>query len=79
MKFWGIKKMRKTHDLHRVVVDSVQVNYFYTKEKKDINGNSRFRVYILDPGAPAIHETIFKCYESQIKGLVTLFIEGATQ
>ena len=71
--------MRKTHELHRAVFDSVQVNYFYTKEKKDINGNSRFRVHILDPEAPAIYETIFKCYESQIKELVIMFIEGAAQ
>lgn len=71
--------MRKTHELHRVVVNSIQVNYFYTKEKKDINGNSRFRVHILDPEAPAVYETIFKCYESQIKELVIMFIEGAAQ
>lgn len=71
--------MRKSHELHRVVVNSIQVNYFYTKEKKDINGNSRFRVHILDPDAPAVYETIFKCYESQIKERVIMFVEGAAQ
>ena len=71
--------MRKSHELHRVVVDHVQVNYFYTKEKKDINGNSRFRVHIIDPDGPTVYETIFKCYESQIKELVIMFIEGAAK
>ena len=71
--------MRKTHELHRVVIDHVQVNYFYTKEKRDINGNSRFRVYIMDPDAPAVYETIFKCYECQIKEHVIMFVEGASE
>ena len=69
----------KTHDLNTVVVDHVAFDYFYTKEKKDINGNSRFRVHIIDPDAPAVYETIFKCYESQIKELVKMFIEGANK
>lgn len=67
--------MLKTHELHAVVVNHISISYFYTKEKKDINGNSRYRVYIMDPDAPAIYETIFKCYESQIKNLVIMFIE----
>lgn len=71
--------MRKIHELHTVVIDHIAVNYFYTKEKRDINGNARFRVHILDPDAPAVYETIFKCYESQIKEHVIMFVEGDTE
>ena len=67
--------MKKFHDLKTVVIDHIAINYFYTREKNDINGNSRFRVYIMDPEAPTVYETIFKCYESQIKDYVTMFIE----
>ena len=72
-------KMRKIHELHTVVINHIAVSYFYTKEKRDINGNSRFRVYIMDPDAPAVYETIFKCYESQIKERVIMFVEGASE
>ena len=61
--------MRKSHVLHTVF------DYFYTREKKDLNGNSRFRVYIIDPDGPAVYETILKCYECQIKELVSMFME----
>ena len=71
--------MKKTHELNTVVVDHIAYDYFYTKEKKDVNGNSRFRVYIIDPDAPAVYETVFKCYECQIKEIVAAFIEGAAQ
>ena len=67
--------MRKSHVLHTVVVDHIAFDYFYTKEKKDTNGNSRFRVYIIDPDGPAVYETILKCYECQIKELVSMFME----
>ncbi|MGN0629257.1 MAG: hypothetical protein ACI4IW_06475 [Oscillospiraceae bacterium] len=69
--------MLKNHELHTAVINHIAVSYFYTKEKRDINGNSRFRVHILDPDAPAVYETIFKCYECQIKEHVIMFIEGA--
>ena len=67
--------MHKSHDLNTVVVNHIAYDFFYTKEKKDANGNSRFRVYIIDPDAPAVYEKTFKCYECQIKQLVTMFIE----
>ena len=62
--------MLKFHDLKNVVVENESalesVSFFYIREKNDINGNPRYRVYIMDPEAPAVYETIFKCYESQI-------------
>lgn len=67
--------MRKTHELNTVVVNHIAYDFFYTKEKKDTNGNSRFRVYIIDPDGPAVYETIIKCYECQLKELVTMFME----
>lgn len=67
--------MKKQHSLNTVVVDNIAIQYFYTKEKRDVNGNSRFRVYIMDPDAPVIYERIFKCYESQIPECVAVFVD----
>ena len=67
--------MIKTHNLQSVVIDHNLFSFFYIREKNDINGNSRFRVYIIDPDAPAVYETIFKCYESQIPKRVKNHIE----
>lgn len=67
--------MQKIHDLKTVVVDHMAINYFFKREKNDINGNPRYRVFISDSEAPAIYETVFKCYESQIQEYVCNFIE----
>ena len=64
----------KTHDLKSIVIWNEQFQYFYTRERNDRNGNPRYRVYIIDPDAPAVHETIFKCYESQIPEYVDNYI-----
>lgn len=69
--------MKKYHDLKTVVCDNIAINYFYIREKNDVNGNPRFRVYIIDPDATTVYETIFKCYESQIESLVKRFVEAA--
>ena len=65
------------HNLKTVIVNHIAIDYFYTKEKKDVNGNSRYRVYIIDPEAPAVYEKIFKCYEIEISERVKALIEGA--
>ena len=65
------------HHLKNVRIDGLAIEFFYTKEKADQNGNPRFKVYVIDPDAPAVYETIVKCYESQIKEHVTSFIERA--
>lgn len=67
----------KIHDLKSAVIDSIAINYFYTRNKNDINGNPRFTVYIMDPDTAAIYETVFKGYDSQIKNHVIQFIESA--
>ena len=61
--------MTKTHDLKTVVVNHIAFNYFYTREKNDVNGNPRYKVYIIDPDGPAVYERIFKTYsvEDSIK------------
>ena len=65
------------HTLKTVIINHIAIDYFYTKEKKDVNGNSRYRVYIIDPEAPAVYEKIFKCYENEISERVKYFIEEA--
>ena len=66
--------MTKTHDLKTVVVNHIAFNYFYTREKNDVNGNPRYRVYIIDSDGPAVYERIFKtyCLETSIKN----YLEG---
>lgn len=65
----------KNHDLKTIVVNHEEINYFYTREKNDINGNARYRVFIIDPGAPAVYECIIKTYESMIGEAVKNRIE----
>ena len=69
--------MLKMHHLKTVRNNGMSISYFYTKEKADRNGNPRFKIYVMDPDAPAVYETIVKCYESQIKEHVISFIETA--
>ena len=69
--------MKNTHDLHTIIVNNNQYQFFYTREKHDRNGNSRFRVYIIDPDAPAVYEKIFKTYEGLIVDSVYNFIENS--
>ena len=71
--------MKKIHDLKTVTINHIAINYFYIREKNDVNGNARYRVFIIDPDAPAVYETMFKCYECEIKTRVIMFIEGATK
>lgn len=66
--------MNKIHNLKTVVIDGNAFDFFYIRIQCDKCGNSRFRVFIIDPDGPAVHETIFKCYECQIPDLVKNFI-----
>ena len=66
--------MTKTHDLKTIVIDHIAINYFYTREKNDINGNPKYRAYIIDPEAPAVYERIFKTYS--IEDSIKAFLEG---
>lgn len=69
----------KTHELKTVIVNHETINYFYTREKNDINGNARYRVFIIDSDAPAVYETIIKTYESLLDEAVVRRIEEARQ
>lgn len=69
----------KIYDLKTVVINHIAINYFYTREKNDINGNPRFRVFIMDPDANAVYVKIFKTYESLIPERVRAFIEEAAE
>ena len=71
--------MTKSHDLKTAVINNLSINYFYTREKNDINGNPRFRVYIIDPDGLAVYERIFKTYEGLIADCVRRFVEEAIE
>ena len=66
--------MERIHDTKTVLIDGLVISYFYKRVKNDINGNPRFNVFIIDPEAPAVFETTFKCYDSQIKENVIRYI-----
>lgn len=66
--------MMKIHNLKSVVIEGMSFDFFNIRIECDKCGNSRFRVYIIDPDGPAVHETIFKCQEFQIPEKVKAFI-----
>jgi hypothetical protein len=66
--------MQKIHNLKSVVIDGNIFSFFYIRIQCDQCGNSRFRVFIIDPDGPAAHETIFKCQEFQIPDRVKTFV-----
>ena len=66
--------MTKTHDLKTVVINHLSINYFYTREKNDVNGNPRYKVFIIDPESPAVYERIFKTYS--VEDSVINYIEN---
>jgi hypothetical protein len=68
--------MLKTHDLKTTKANYETVSFFYIREKNDINGNSRYRVFFLDTETATVYETILKCYESQIGERVAAVIEN---
>lgn len=66
----------KKYDLHRVTVSGNEYSFFYRREKNDINGNARFRVFIIDPDGPAVHETIVHSCQRLIADCVAWHIEN---
>lgn len=67
--------MLKTHELKTTKANYETVSFFYLREKNDANGNSRYRVFIIDNDTSTVYETIFKCQEFQIPERVTTYIE----
>lgn len=67
--------MKKYHELKTLIIDGEKLNYFYTKEKRDVNGNSRFRVYMFCASGDLVIETIFKTYETILPDAITNFIK----
>ena len=68
----------KVHSMRTVVVNHTPIHYFYIRERNDVYGNPRFRVFISDPEAPAVYEKIFRTYDSLIGESVREFIEAST-
>ena len=65
--------MKNQYELKTVNYDYMAINYFYTGggtgEKR------RYHVFIIDPDGPAVYETFFNCYESEIPQRVIEFFE----
>lgn len=66
----------KKHELHTVIANYESVYYFYIREKNDINGNPRYRVYIIDPEVSRVYEIMLKCYDFQIADRIRDHIEN---
>ena len=69
--------MLKKHELHTVTANYETVSYFYIREKNDVNGNPRYRVFILNSEVSRVYEIILKCYDFQIKDRIRAHIESA--
>jgi hypothetical protein len=67
--------MLKTYDLKTTRANHESVPFFYRREKNDINGNPRFRVYFIDSETSTVYETILRCYEFEIAARITRIIE----
>ena len=67
--------MVKIHTWHTTTVNNENISYFYKREKNDVNGNPRYRVFIIDWDS-IVYETIFKCYDYYIEEKVISFVEG---
>lgn len=65
----------KKHVLNTVAANYETVSYFYIREKNDVNGNPRYRVYIIDPEVSRVYEIMLKCYDFQIAERVQAHIE----
>ena len=68
--------MMKTHNLKTIVIDSVRYTYFYRREKNDVNGNARYRLWFIDPNAAAVYEKIVQCYECQLEDYIREALEN---
>ena len=66
----------KKYELHTVIVNYEAVSYFYIREKNDVNGNPRYRVYIIDREVSRVYEIMLKCYDFQIADRVRDHIEN---
>lgn len=66
----------KIHDSKQIKINNRQYSYFALREKNDVNGNCRYRVFITDLQHNAVIETIIKCYNSQIAEHVKILIDS---
>lgn len=66
----------KKHELHTTTANYESVSYFYIREKNDVNGNPRYRVFIIDPEVSRVYEIMLKCYDFQIADRVRDRIEN---
>lgn len=66
--------MIKARAWHTLTHNYETITYFYNREKNDINGNPRYKVFILDPDG-VVYEMIFKCYEEDIESRIITLLE----
>ena len=62
--------------MYSYTVDCCNYQYFYVRLRNDVNGNPRYKVYVLDPDGPAAYEKTLCSYDihtdvqSLINGMV---------
>jgi hypothetical protein len=70
----GSEIMVKTFDLNTIVVEDMNISFFYKRENNDIYGNPRYRVYMINSDAKAVIEKIAKTYD--VKDWVRSYIKN---
>jgi len=66
----------KTYVVESFVMGCTRYEYFFKREKNDVNGKPRFRVWIIDPDGGAVYEKLFQCYDFQVKQCAMVFVEN---
>lgn len=66
--------MVKTFDLNTIVVEDMNISFFYKRENNDIYGNPRCRVYMINSDTKAVIEKIAKTYD--VKDWVRSYIKN---
>jgi hypothetical protein len=65
----------KPYPMKSVVIDHAEYRYFYTVEKLYSNGEGRYRVFIMDPDAPVVYETVIRTFIAWLPVRVSDYIE----
>lgn len=66
--------MTKLYNLETIVTDDTTFHYFYYRERNDRNGNSQYRVFIINPSTNKVTAKLAHTYD--VKDWVRSYIEN---